>query len=183
MADSPLAQRFPLLDRPVAVPGSCMACGKGSVRVFDLRRNFMQHGAAYLCEECVLEMAHSLNLVSAELVSAAEAEASQSVLGFLRKKELRVVTDEYYALVRGSLTDLLGLANVSDDMVHSLLGDTTVAEAGADSIEPAKPSDEGTRKKRRPRKETDSSAGDEGPTSVSGSNGDGADTLFDFGES
>lgn len=180
MADSSLTDRFPLLNRPVAVPGCCMACRKGSVRVFDLRRNFFQHGAAYLCEECIGEMARALNLVPAELVSAAEAEASRPFSEFLAKNDFKVVTNEFYERVMGIVTSIPSWASDSDVLVSAALAASEGEGAGEESPSPVEPDAKPKRKSGKTNAETDRDSSGEGPTSVPVGAGNGADPVFDL---
>lgn len=180
MADPSLTDRFPLLDRPVAIPGCCMSCRKGSVRVFDLRRNFFQHGAAYLCEECVGEMSRALNLVPAELVSAAEEKASRPFSEFLAAHKYKVVTDEFYDLVMGLVSNLLDRARDSDVLVSSSLaareGEGASAELASDNgPEPESPEQSGAADAKANR-----SSRRKGPASVPSGTGDGVDPAFSF---
>lgn len=177
MTASPLTARFPLLDRPVAVPGACMCCNKGSVRVFDTRRNFFQFGAAYICEECITEMAHTLGMVSAELVSAAEDGAKQSILSILHQLNLRVVSDDLYNHVHGGISDLSVRFSDSDDSVFRVLGGKTVEDFSGDLEDSVSEPIVVDKPKRGKRAETDSNSGDKGPAGVPSSTSDGDDPF------
>lgn len=190
MTASPLTARFPLLDRPVAVPGACMCCNKSNVRVFDTRRNFKMFGAAYICEECILEMSRAMGLVPAEQVSAVREEAKQSILSILETMNLKVVTDELYAFVVRTFLDLPATFSDSTSIVHDLLGERTIEDAQevsgesdgdspaeSESTEPVP--DAESERKRKPRGKANSDSGNEGPDVVPSSSGNG-DSAFEF---
>lgn len=55
-----------LMPEPMALPGCCFKCRSGSsTRDFfiDFQFNFDDHGAVYICNECLAEMAHTAGYI------------------------------------------------------------------------------------------------------------------------
>jgi len=56
-----------LMPEPMALPGCCFKCRAGSNNrdfFIDLQFNFDFHGAVYICNECILEMAHAAGYIA-----------------------------------------------------------------------------------------------------------------------
>lgn len=86
---------------PPALPGCCYLCGSGSRELYvDLNRDVDYHGAMYICDLCLTQMAHMIGLedatksteVQLKLLAANEKiERLQGELGAL--KDLKDVMD------------------------------------------------------------------------------------------
>lgn len=56
-----------LMPEPMALPGCCFKCRAGSNNrdfFIDFEFSFDMHGAVYICNECVLEMAHAAGYIA-----------------------------------------------------------------------------------------------------------------------
>lgn len=51
---------------PPSLPGCCFLCSttKQDIRYIDPRRDLEWHGTIYICEDCVIEMAHNLGMTT-----------------------------------------------------------------------------------------------------------------------
>lgn len=109
---------------PPSLPGNCFLCStaKQNTRYIDPRRDLEWHGTVYLCEECVVEMAHNLGMLQ-----AGESDALLADLKALTERNLEL-TSQVEDLEQ--TIDLLSQRRLSDRVT----GGITPVDSGQDSL-------------------------------------------------
>lgn len=101
-------------DGPKALPGSCYKCNSGTRRRYiDLNTQIEFHGACYLCDECIREMAQLLGMLTEEQSRELEAKTLEAESELIRVQRQLEQTE---AAV-GGFDNLRSFFGTSDDAV------------------------------------------------------------------
>jgi len=79
-----------LMPEPMALPGCCFKCRAGSNNrefFIDFEFSFDMHGAVYICNECLAEMAHAAGYITPD-----EARKYTFEVNFLREENSELTT-------------------------------------------------------------------------------------------
>lgn len=158
-------ERFPVIESPQRLPGSCLACSGSKGPFIDTGIQKPALGHVYLCSNCILEMARMLGVPATVEVPDPNS----------------ITKEEYEATVNGLRDSLIGSVN----SLLSALSDRPVSilpAANEEVVPELHSGDEGTVPSTdRTTEENDESVSIEGPVSVPGdrSDGDSEENLFD----
>ena len=94
--------RITILERPVALPGSCNVCGTSDKRVVDFGLSIPMHGAVYICVTCFTSVAGELGFIEKPKTDDFEARLKN----YLESYNLKVVSDEQYIFFTNTISNL-----------------------------------------------------------------------------
>lgn len=98
MTALPLTSRFQIVDRPVAHPGKCCVCGATDRECVDFGMDLEDYGAVYFCLDCMREGGLAAGLIHPDAHADVKLGAEQSLSDYLTKRDLKLVTNEFYEL-------------------------------------------------------------------------------------
>lgn len=112
-AHNPLAEKFQITDKPMALPAKCVVCGAVDRPVLDFGMSLDWYGAILFCIECMASAARAINYAP-----VAEIEERERSAQAVYDRQDEVVTMLNNAAVQ--INDLTaGLSRAIDDILRS----------------------------------------------------------------
>jgi len=114
--------RFKITTSPAALPGSCFICNSSDRKYFiDVGLSMEFHGAVYICNECLSEMAEECDFLS--------PESAEKL-----KKQIDMLEKDVYALTKKEA----GLERAVDGLVSAgySRSDTPNSDSGGGTVTP-----------------------------------------------